>query len=101
MCGIMAMDLSYGLALWSMCVCGRGGFGSNDFVTKIQSFLMDGHYRTDVISSVGYLRSDSIVPLVLHTVCCAIAKAPTLYYMPLEIASTLLRMSNISNRLYC
>jgi hypothetical protein len=50
-------------------VCrGRGGFGSNAFVTKTQSFLMDGHYKIDVINGVGYLRLDSVVPLVLHTV---------------------------------
>jgi hypothetical protein len=38
-CGIMAIGLPYGLALWSMCVCvcgggGGGGFGSNSFVTN-------------------------------------------------------------------
>jgi hypothetical protein len=26
------MGLLYGLALWSMCVCVEGGFGSNGFV---------------------------------------------------------------------
>jgi hypothetical protein len=51
MCGIMAI-----------------GFGSNDFVTKTQPFPMDGHYRMDIISSVGHPRSDSIVPLVLYMV---------------------------------
>ena len=34
------------------CVC--VSFGSNDFVTKIQAFPMNGHYRTDVISGVGH-----------------------------------------------
>jgi hypothetical protein len=37
------------------------GFGSNGFVTKVQPFPMVGHYRIDVISSVGYLRLDSVV----------------------------------------
>jgi hypothetical protein len=32
--------------------------------------LMDGHYRTDIISGVGHLRSDSVVPLVLCMVAC-------------------------------
>jgi hypothetical protein len=38
-----------------MCVCvgGGGGFGSNGFVTKVQSFLMDDYYRTDIISDVA------------------------------------------------
>jgi hypothetical protein len=49
-------------------MCMRGHFGSNGFVTKAQPFLMNGHYRTDIISSVGHSRSDSIVPLVLCTV---------------------------------
>jgi hypothetical protein len=61
---------------------------------------MDGHYKTDVISGVGHLRSDSVMPLVLRTVCYAMAEAPTLYYKSLEIASTLLRMGNISSRSY-
>ena len=55
------------------CVC--VDFGSNDFVTKTQPFPMDGYYRTDVISGVGYLRSDSVVPLVLRRVCCVMAGA--------------------------
>jgi hypothetical protein len=64
-CGVMTMSLLYGLTLWSnVCV----DFGSNGFMTKTQSFPMDGHYRTDIISSVGHLRSDSVMPLVLCTV---------------------------------
>jgi hypothetical protein len=56
-------------------VCVWEGFGSNSFVTKMQSFPMDGHYRTDIISGVGHLRSDLIIPLVLRTVYCAMARA--------------------------
>ena len=48
------------------CVC--VGFGSNGFVTKTQSFSMDGHYKTNIISGVGYPRSDSVMSLVLCTV---------------------------------
>jgi hypothetical protein len=87
-----------------VCVCVGGGgeaFGSNGFVTKMQPFPMDGYYRTDVINGMGHLRSDSVVPLVLRTVCCAMAGVPTLYYRSLETASTLLRMGNISGRPYC
>jgi hypothetical protein len=85
----------------SMCVGGRGGFGSNSFVIKTHSFPTDSHYRMDVISGVGHPKSNSIEPLVLHTVCCAMAKAPALYYKSLEIASTLLRRDNILGRSYC
>ena len=81
------------------CVC--GSFGSNSFVTKMQQFPMVGHYKTDVISSVGHLRSNSVVLLVLHTVCCAMVVALPLYYRSIGTASTLLRNGNISSRLYC
>jgi hypothetical protein len=45
------------------CVC--VGFESNDFMTKTQPFLIDSHYRKDIISGVSHLRSDSVVSLVL------------------------------------
>jgi hypothetical protein len=80
---------------------GGAGFGSNGFVTKMRPFPMDGHYMMDVISGVGHPRSDLIVPLVLHTVCCAMAGARALYYRSLGTASTLLRRDNISGRTYC
>jgi hypothetical protein len=73
------MGLLYGLALWSMCVCGGGGgIGSNGFVIRMQPFPIDGYYKTDIISVVGHLRSDSLVPLVLCTVCCSMTRAPAL-----------------------
>jgi hypothetical protein len=34
--------------------------------------LMGSHYRTDIISSVGHPRSDSVVLLMLSTVVCNI-----------------------------
>jgi hypothetical protein len=52
-----------------MCVF-YGGFKSNGFVIKVQSFPIDGHYRTNIISCVGYPRLDSVMPLVLYTVVC-------------------------------
>jgi hypothetical protein len=55
-----------------MCVYVLGGFGSNCFVTKVQPFPMDGHYRTDIISGVGHSRSNSVMLLVLCTVACNI-----------------------------
>jgi hypothetical protein len=48
------------------CVC--VGFGSNGFVTKTQPFSIDGHCRIDIISGVGHLRLDSVVPLMLCTI---------------------------------
>ena len=60
----------YGLAIWVnfiiKCVCVR--FGSNGFMTKMQRFPMDGHYRMNIISGVRHLRPDSVVPLMLCTV---------------------------------
>jgi hypothetical protein len=83
----------------NVCVCvwgagggggGEGGSESNGFVTKMQPFPMDNHFRTNVICGVGRPRSDSVMPLVLHTVCYAMAGAPTLYYRSLGTASILL-----------
>jgi hypothetical protein len=56
--------------------------------------------RTSLVG-VGHSGSDPIVPLVLRTVCCAMAGALALYYRSLGTASTLLRMGNISGRPYC
>jgi hypothetical protein len=52
------------------CMCYMGGFGSNGFVTNVQSFPMDGHYRADIISSVGHSRLNLVMPLVLCTIAC-------------------------------
>jgi hypothetical protein len=79
---------------------GRGSFRSNGFVIKIQPFPMDGHYRTYVINGVGHLRLNSVMSLVLRTVCSTMAGAPTLYYRSVGIASTLLRKSSISGKPY-
>jgi hypothetical protein len=49
---------------------------------------------------VGHARSDSIVPLMLRTVCCAMVGALALYYRSLRTASTLLRRDNISSKPY-
>jgi hypothetical protein len=65
MCGIMGgHGLTIRVNFMVKCVY---GFGSNGFVSKGQSFPMDGHYRTDIISSVGHLRSDLVLPLVFYT----------------------------------
>jgi hypothetical protein len=49
---------------------------------------------------VGHSRSDLIMPLMLRTVCGAMAGALALYYRSLGIARTLLRRGNISGRPY-
>jgi hypothetical protein len=67
----------------------------------IQSFPMDGYYRTDVISGMGHLRLDLVVPLVLRMVQCVMAGALTLYYRFLGTASILLKRGNISGKPYC
>jgi hypothetical protein len=50
--------------------------------------LKGGHYRTDIISDVGHLRSDSV------------AGALALYYKSLKTSPTLLRRGNILGRPY-
>jgi hypothetical protein len=47
---------------------------------------------------VSHLRSDSIVPLMLCMVCCAMVRALALYYRSFGTVPTLLRMGNISDR---
>jgi hypothetical protein len=56
--------------------------------------------RTSLVG-MSHSRLDSIVPLILRTVCCAMAEALTLYYRSLGTASTLLRRGNNSGRPYC
>jgi hypothetical protein len=55
--------------------------------------------RTSLVG-VGHSRSDSIVPLMLCMICCAMAGALVLYYRSLGTTSTLLRRGNISGRPY-
>jgi hypothetical protein len=83
-------------------------------------YAMDGalalYYRSLVIASillrmnttgrtslvgVGHSRLNSIVSLIIRTVCYAMDGALTLYYRSLGTASTLLRMNNILSRPYC
>jgi hypothetical protein len=52
----------------NVCVCVCVRFGFNGFVTKVQPFSMVGYYRMDIISDVGHLRPDSVMPLVLCVV---------------------------------
>ena len=56
--------------------------------------------RTSLVG-VGHSRSDSIVPLMLCTVCCAMIGALAMYYRSHGTTSTLLRRGNILGRPYC
>jgi hypothetical protein len=53
--------------------------------------------RTSLVG-MGHSRSNLIMPLMLHTVLYAMARALALYYRSLRTASILLRKSNISSR---
>ena len=90
-CGIMAM-----LALWSnMWIIGPW----IQWLFVASAALTDGHYRTDIIRSVGHPRSDSVVALVLCTVVCNGWGTETLYYRSLGIVPTLLRMDAVGANL--
>jgi hypothetical protein len=54
--------------------CDPSAIIPNDSVTIGQMLLV----------GVGHSRSDSIVPLMLRTVCCAMARALALYYRSLR-----------------
>jgi hypothetical protein len=92
----MAMSLLYRLHIMFKCVCytglwihwfhGHGATIPNGSVTIGRTSLV----------SVGHSRSDSIVPLMLRTVCCAMARVLSLYYRSLWTMPTLLKRGNIS-----
>jgi hypothetical protein len=62
--------------------------------------IPNGSVTTGRMSLVGlgHSGSDSIVPLMLRTVCCTLTGALALYYRSLGTASTMLRRFNISGR---
>jgi hypothetical protein len=80
----------YYTGLWIHWFCDHGATIPNDSVT-IGCMSLVG---------VGHSRLDSFVPLMLRTVCCVIAEVLALYYKSIGTAPTLLRMGNISDRLY-
>jgi hypothetical protein len=51
-----------------------------------------------LLVGVGYSRSDSIVSLMLRTVCYTMVGTLALYYRSLETTPTLLKRGNISGR---
>jgi uncharacterized membrane protein len=66
----MVMGLLYMLTLWSNVVVLYGRWIQWLFVAS--AALTDSHYKTDIISSVGHPRTNSVVPLVLCTIVCNI-----------------------------
>jgi hypothetical protein len=88
------------LTLWSNVYVIRG-FGSIGFVIIVQPFPMVWLIGQTSLVGVGHSRSDSIVPLMLRTVCYAIVGALALCYRSLGTSPIMLRMSNISGKPYC
>jgi hypothetical protein len=98
---VMAMGLLYMLALWSN-VCIMWGLWIHWF-RDLDATIFNGSVtigRTSLVGA-GHSGSKSIVPLMLRTICCTMARVPALYYKSLGTASTLLRRGNISGRPYC
>jgi hypothetical protein len=94
------MDLLYKLRIMVKCVCYMGLW--IHWFCDLDSTIPNGSVTTGrtPLVGVGHSRSYSIVPLMLCTVCYAMARALTLCYRSLGTASTLLRMGNISGRPY-
>jgi hypothetical protein len=83
--------------LWSnVCYTGLWIHWFRDFDATIPNGSVT--IRHTSLVGVGHSGSDSIVPLMLCTVCCTMVGALTLYYRSLGTTSTLLRMGNISGR---
>jgi hypothetical protein len=84
--------------LWSN-VCVMGGLWIHWF-RDLDATIPNGSVTTGWTSLVGvdHSRSDSIMPLMLHTVFCAMARASALYYRSLGTISSLLKRGNISGR---
>jgi hypothetical protein len=93
----MAIGLLYKLRIMIKCVCYTGLWihWFHDLGAIIPSGSVTAG-RTSLVD-VGHSRSDSIVPLMLHTVYCAMARTLALYYRSLGTTPTLLRMGNISD----
>ena len=99
-CGIMVMGLLYGLPLWSMCVCVWGALDlivSWSKCSHSQWMVSIGRTLLVVWSPEVRLVHATNVMYSNHT----IYGASVLYYKSFGIVSTLLKMSNISNRPYC
>ena len=91
-----AIGLLYRLHIMVKCVCYTGHLihWFRDYsVTSPNGSVTIG--RTSLVG-VGHSRSDSVVLLILCTICCAMAGAPALYYRSIGTTPTLMRRDNIS-----
>jgi hypothetical protein len=77
------------MGLWIYWFCDLGATIPNSSVTIGRTSLV----------GVCHSRSDSIVSLMLHIICCVMVGALTLYYRFFGTAPTLLRRGNISGRI--
>jgi hypothetical protein len=62
------------------------GLGSNSCF-MFDTTLTCGHYKIDIISGIGHLRSDSVVPLVLYTVAYNIQGTGVVLRVPRDSAN--------------
>jgi hypothetical protein len=69
-----------------MSVCYMGLRSSGCFMAG--SALTSGHYRMDIISGVGHLRLDSVMPLVLCTVVYNIRDTGVVLHVPRDSANS-------------
>jgi hypothetical protein len=92
------MGLLYRLHIMVKCVCYIGLW--IQWFCDLGATIPNGSVTIGHTSLVGvyHSRSDSIVPLMLRMVCCAMARALTLHYRSIETVPTLLKMDNISSR---
>jgi hypothetical protein len=96
-CGITVMGLPYRLNDIVKCVCYMG-IGSNGcFVTG--TALTNDHYKTGIINSVGHLKSDSVVLLILCTVAYNIWGTSVVLQVPWDSVNPT-EEGNISGRPY-
>jgi hypothetical protein len=92
------MGLLYRLHIMVKCVCYTGlwiHWFHNHCATIPNGSVTIG--QTSLIG-VSHSRLDSIVPLMLCTVCCTMVEALALYFRSLKTASTLLKRGHISGR---
>jgi hypothetical protein len=92
------MGLLYKLRIMVKCVCYTGLWihWFHDLGVTIPNG--SATIRRTSLVDVGHSRSNSIVLLMLRTVCCPMVGALALYYKSFGTAPTLLRMGNISGR---
>jgi hypothetical protein len=101
MCGNIGHGLTIHVSFMVKCVCYMGHW--IHWFRDLGATIPNGSATTGQTSlvCVGHLRLDSIMPLMLHTVCCVMAGTLALYYMSIGTASTMLRRGNILGRPYC